>query len=496
MATVQQALQESVLASDRLALISSRDTAQARGSLAEQGAALGADSLVTSSLSCSLNACDLVLQRLAGDTATVTQQRTVSLLVSAPLESHDTIQRQWHHLFPGSAPLSGAADLISEEDYALYLQLRQAEEENSQSFREILPQLEALLQRADRFLPIYHFYAHVALGDFELMGDIQVLERLDAVLGQAEVWAPNSPYLERSRFRLAIELQDMQRATAILTRLEAAGADELLLTSLRGELHYEMREHDKAAPYYARAVALRPSAQAMYAQARNLLFLGEMDKAMEVADALLARYPYYVPALGAKGVIFLERGELQDAITVYEQSLAIQADDPLARANVALAYMLTGDYGKCREHLLAAYEQDSRDPVLVLNLADAESLLGNAERASELYQGLVERGEREHMAVAPWVMSQAYAQLGRFELALGTLNEIETLQQEDPASAFSAALVYTLAGQDIAALVQVDRALSAGMGPIWFTLPWFDALCDNPRFGELLQQANGTPHCG
>lgn len=495
LATVQQALQESVIASTGLALISASDTARAQGSPGEQATALGANSLVTSVLRCSLTACDLVLQTLAGADGSVARQRSLSILSDAPLESNDSIQRQWHHLFPDTAPLAGAATLISEQDYALYLELRQAEQQNTQSFRQLLPQLEALLQRADRFLPLYHFYTHVSLGDFQLMGDAQVLERLDALLKQAETWAGTSLYLQRSRFRLAIELGEVEQAEAILARLEAAGTDELLISSLRAELHYQQREFAKAAPHYEKAVALRPSAAGMYALVRNYFFMGEAEKSLQAADALLERYPYYLPAMGVKGIILLEQGQLQQSIDVYEASLELQPDDPLARANLALAYMLNGDYEQSREQLLVAYHDDSRDPVVILNLADAEALLGNDERAAQLYQELVDRGEQQHMAVALWVTSQAYAQLGNFEQALGILKEIETLQQESPESAFSAALVYTLAGQDLTALVEVERALSSGMGPIWFQLPWFDALCSNTRFELLLLDAGGNARC-
>ena len=91
--------------------------------------------------------------------------------------------------------------------------------------------------------------------------------------------------------------------------------------------------------------------------------------------------------------------------------------------------------------------------------------------------------------------AQAYAQLGRYDEALTVVHNYETEWKNRGLYAFSNALVYTLAGQDIAAVVEVDQALGIGLAPGLFSLPWFDTLCTNTRFVALLAAAGDNTRC-
>lgn len=121
--------------------------------------------------------------------------------------------------------------------------------------------------------------------------------------------------------------------------------------------------------------------------------------------------------------------------------------------------------------------------------------MGSEETADRIYRELIALGSVPG-DVDLWIISQAYAQLGLFEQAIATLKRIESEGVERSDAAFNAALVYTLAGQDIAALVEIDNALNANFGAIWFALPWFDRLCKKPNFSGLLSQAGFPDRCG
>ena len=60
---------------------------------------------------------------------------------------------------------------------------------------------------------------------------------------------------------------------------------------------------------------------------------------------------------------------------------------------------------------------------------------------------------------------------------------------ENPQTAFEAAVVYSLVGEERSALVNSRRALRLGVEPFWFEFPWFDDLRSNPEFQTLLQNA-------
>ena len=133
--------------------------------------------------------------------------------------------------------------------------------------------------------------------------------------------------------------------------------------------------------------------------------------------------------------------------------------------------------------------------MLVLNLADAQALLGDTAASQALYASLVERFEAGDLQVIPEVAAQAYAQAGDFESALGVVRNQQQEWTDRAMGAFAAALVYTLSGQNIAALVEVNEALQGGLNPMSFNLEWFSALCAEPRFTELMSAAGNPGRC-
>lgn len=491
---VQQALQQNVIESAGLTLVSFPEGTAGEANPSELLALLGADSLVKTTLSCDNLTCDLSIERLEAPDGSVMRQRTLALLVESPLLAHDTLQRQWPHLFTSEESVLEASGTIDEEHYQRYLELSLASEQKSRPEAEILEELESLLPQAERFLPLYLLYTTVVMNVYDDMGDTSYLDRLERVLGRAGNRADHSLFMLQSRFRLELRRDDLEQARAIVERVSNEFGDEVMTAYLTGELLFHQQRFEQAEPHYARAATLQPSEKHLYARARNLYFGADLPGAGAAVDQLLQRHPYRTEALGLKGIILLEQGRLDDAIATLEKSLAIQPD-PLQRTNLSTAYMFRRDYESARNVLEVAYQKGSRDSVLVLNLADCESVLGNTERASSLYRSLVERHESDDPTVLPETAAQAYAQLGRFEEALTLLKYMKSRWENTPASAFSAALVYTLAEQNIAALVEVDGALEQGVKPFWFDLQWFDALCKDRRFRERMTAAGNTSRC-
>lgn len=494
-ATIQQAMQQSVIDSKGLALISSGDTLLVSGTHAQKARALGADSLLASSLHCEDTSCQLTIERLEGEEATVTAQRSFGILTDSPLESHEAVQRQWHQLFPTEPTTGRAASAISAGDYRKYLHLHEAFVRSSIPAQAVLTGVEDVLGRADRFLPLYRLYTDVSLHLYEDMGDTAYLDRLEDILTRAQNWAGGSFFLQRSWFLLAIHRSEFNVAANIIEQLRASREDDFLIEGLSGQLYYEMGDYSKAEAHYARAVILRPGITSYYARARNLFYLGQNDQSMASLTSLLELYPYHTGALGLQGLILLEAGELAPAVKAFTESLAIQPQNSLQRSNLGLAYMLQGEYGLARDQFELSYERGSRDPILVLNLADAESMSGNAKRAADLYQSLIDRFEVEQYQMDMIAVSQAFAQLGRYEEALAALKYIENNGDDGAEISFNAALVYTLAGQNISALVEIRQSLAGGMSGIWFTLAWFDRLCPEPRFSALLEEAGVAGRC-
>lgn len=492
--TVQQALQQSVMTTPNLALVSVGEVASIEGSFAEVARAVGADELISSSLDCGKSSCKLTIERLAGGNLTVFKQRATSILVDSTLESYSIVQRQWRQLYPNSTASLDASGLITEDEFREYLQLYQASYVGGGVQRETLARLEGLLNKANRFLPLYDLYAHSALDMFDESGDVAYLDKLEAILTHAETWAGSSVLLRQSWFKLAIALRDYETAALEVKAMEELGGDEVLINKLNGDLHSYMTEYERADKYYLRAVAHRPSRKLFYSIGINYYEWGKSKKAIAALKKSLELYPNDIRTLGAMGMMLMEEGYLDDAIIRLKQALAIQPH-AIHYNDLGLGYMLKGEYTDAKKQFTKAYNQGSRKPELVLNLADAESLLGNKEKAEQLYSQLVAQESASEDPIVLMFVSQSLAQLGLFEQAIAVLRRIEHNGVERPQMAFSAALVYTLAGQNIAAVVEVEQALNSHFGAVWFRLPWFDLLCVEPQFSDLLAQAGVVDRC-
>ncbi|WP_240725090.1 protein kinase domain-containing protein [Mangrovimicrobium sediminis] len=491
---VAQSLQEAVLGSQRLSLVGMTEVDTVQGSAAEKLVALGADILIASQVKCSGTVCDLDLQRLEKPSGQVTSYRKVSVIADSPLGTHEAVSRQWTYLFPGQTTANNGAGALDEADYLKYTELNLAAQQFSRSSRSILAAVESLLRARRDFAPLYYLYAQVALDTYEEMGDPMYLDRLERTLELADPALARSLFLRRSRFRLDLYRGDYQAAREVIRELEQEGADDALVAYLTGEWHGAQDQFRAAGESFARAAALQPSMQYLYAQARNQYWNGQPDAALATLDGLLKRYEYNTHALGLRAVILLEQGKLAAAEQALRLSLDIQPN-PLVRANLGMVYLLMRNYPAAREQFLEAYDADSRDSVVLLNLADTEQLLGNVERGRELYRQLVARYSEGDPSVITTVAAQAYAQLGQFEEAMATLKKISLAREQASSPAVSAALVYTLAGQHLVALVEVDRALEAGVSGVMFDLPFFDPLCTEVRFRELMSEHDRDGRC-
>ena len=75
------------------------------------------------------------------------------------------------------------------------------------------------------------------------------------------------------------------------------------------------------------------------------------------------------------------------------------------------------------------------------------------------------------------------------------LSKIKKQTSKVPLNDFSDALVYTLAGQTIPAQVEVDSAVKAVLAAPFFDLPWFDALCVEVRFVQIMSEGGNSARC-
>ncbi len=493
--TVEQALRQSVIASPTLRLVSARETSGLRGSATDIAGAVGADEAVTTSLSCLEWSCDLTLQRV-DQTGAVLASRSTSLLPDAMADAWNIVVHQWPFLYPDSGQAGELGEFIDEADFSEYLELTLAADAGSGQASELatFKRAEALLARADRFLPLYRLYIDSALDLHDETSDPAYLRRAERVLDGARTWAGDSPLLHQALFDLSMERGDHAAAEETLSELRRLSPDRAMIHRLAARLHSEQARYAQADRHYQQALALRPGRNLRYDAAWNFYEWGRPEEAGALLKASLAAYPQDPRPHDMLGMIKLHAGDLEDAAGHFHESLLIE-QTVTTRSNLGLTLLLQGDYARAREEFIRLYEDGNRTAIMLINLADTEALMGNQEAADRLYGEVIAGQTRMAKPNDPRALSQAYAQLGQYERAIAALKQGENSRRRNSEDSFNAALVYTLAGQHIAAIVEVEEALASGFSGIWFTLPFFDPLCADPAFETLLGEADIDPHC-
>lgn len=491
--SVQQGLYQAVMGAPGYSLVSPAETGQQDGTAAEIGSALRADELLVPQLKCVHRHCELSTERLVGPDFRMREQRSTALLPELTLEAHQIATRQWKHLYRKSDSTDRNSQSISEDDYRRFLVLYEGVHRGGMPLDGVLAGLDQMFASDVRFLPATELYVFVALDQFYLTRERTYLERARGVLRETARWSDDSTALRRSWFSVALESGDFVTARQEIARLEESGADEAMILSMKGSLHAYQGDYTSAGDYFSAALKLRPTRNTYASAAHAFYYAGEADKALSVANTALVEYRDESKLTSLKGLILLERGDLDAAIVAFRQAVE-RRPNAADFSNLGLAYLLQGKYGQAHDEFIRAMEvgSDGRTMTLTLNLADSLALQGRMDDAKALYQSLASEHEQSPSSVRISDVAQALAHLGQYQSAIQLL---DTVQEKTAETHFAGALVYALAGQSLAAIAKVHQALEDNMGYMWFRFPWFDSLCEEPDFARMMETAGDADRC-
>ena len=167
-----------------------------------------------------------------------------------------------------------------------------------------------------------------------------------------------------------------------------------------GREHYHANEYEKAEPYLAQAVAIRPSFPDVY----NMLGViyhaqGRFQDAEDAFEAALRINPRYTEAALNLSVTYNDRGKYEQAREVYSRVVANSVDqpqhlDPFARGKLANMH---ADLGAAYAGL-GMHDEAVREYCKALDLApdfvDLRVRLGNVYRDMGMYNAAI--AEFEH----------------------------------------------------------------------------------------------------
>ena len=199
----------------------------------------------------------------------------------------------------------------------------------------------------------------------------------------------------------------------------------------------EEQDLTKAEHYFVKALENDPS-DLLYELATYLEGIGFYPQAKEIYLKIVEDFPEVHLNLAA---IASEDGQIEEAFAYLEE---IQPDSDWYVSALALKadlYQMEGLTDVAREKLLEALTY-SKDPLLILGLAELDSELENYQEAIQGYAQLDNRSIYEQTGISTYQrIGFAYAQLGKFETATEFLEKALELEYDD-LTAFELASLY------------------------------------------------------
>ncbi|MCH9646702.1 MAG: protein kinase [Deltaproteobacteria bacterium] len=486
--SIHAALQQGLSQLQGLAAVTTAGLESVPASSLATARALGAVEALTARLSCLTSRCQVTLSRLAvadgqvlGLAAFDVPKNNLAFLRTAVLS-------RLRQAYPGFRTRSGAISNISSDGYRRFLELSDAYQTHGPLRGEALIEaLERLRRQEPQFLEVHLLEANVARESFYSSRDKKWLDHSLDLLDRAGELAPRDPRVPANLFDIAAESEQWDLAGEALADLQALepGGSEALQREARLLVH--RGQGARALELMRGAADLQPAQYRLFNLALMEYQEGQVSAARRTLERLLERSPSYHKARSLLAQLELLSGSPARAVELFE-GLVDPETAGSEDSNLGTAYLLTGRFEAAAWSFQRAYDQQPGNAIVALNLADARSLEGDQESAQALYLLVLELLEQD-TELARWqrltVGGQALAHLGRQREAAAAVQEAGRIAPDNPQVALESALVYTLTGDLNISLVQVEKALTMGLGPHWFRLPWFAPLEALPSFREL-----------
>ena len=457
--------------------------------------ALSVKEVISPRLDCRPAACSLVLQRIQAADGQVLGVEEMQLpegnlfLVSTAVRAR--VQRLYDEfeLRPGAVEPA-----IENEAYSRLLELRRAFKQGSRPLVQIAEELVELAQQTPSYPEVHLLTADVAHSIYFHSRQAEDLSRAFAALKTARNLLPWDPEPLYRQVSLSLDVGRLPEARAALDDLEALQMGDIRVGMRRALLWEKEGRAEEALQLLRRQLEIFPAWQGLLDLAEMEYRQGQTKAARATLERLLERTPD-----SGRARSFLAQLELLGGDPLRAESLYRQMSNPSSSvapaANLGLALMLQGRFDEAAEQFRQTVQAAPENPALILNLADAELLMGRDREALELYDRVIELTDDAEQSTdnSRWqlltVRAQAFAHSDRPRRAAETIHQALLDAPSHPQVAYEASLVFALIGESSSALAHAKRARRV-FGPAWFRLTWFENLLGEPEFEALLRQGS------
>jgi adenylate cyclase len=244
-------------------------------------------------------------------------------------------------------------------------------------------------------------------------------------------------------------------------------------------------------PNYARAYAAMADCDSMlYAYHGASVSL---ESVLEICGKALALDPNLAEAHASRGFVLASSGQHDEAVTEFEQEIALDPSSYEGHYLYARASFTRGDFEKAAEHYARATEtqsDDYRSPLLVLNALHSLGRLDEEAKYATLGPERAERALRRHPEISDPAQlgACALALLGQRERAKEWLDRVLAIDPDDHNALYNVACAYSLLGEGTLAIDILERILPTFSSDFrkWFKHDSdFDPIRSHPRYQNL-----------
>lgn len=503
---VEDALRQAVINTKNMYLISQREvnaiTKEYPDDLNKLRQAVGASDIISTTLECDNSRCKVSFSRLV-----VNEKNRDNLSVKseknwlAPIDKFNVIfstsQTQFASLFPEQTEVNQSGLVqrsINEDDYRDYIALYSQIKGHGKYSEKSLTQLEELLAHSPYLYAGYGLYRDAALDLYLDSKDKKYFQQLDVLLQNSPPEYRYSVFAAIDRFWLASDRGNMAEARIQVGEAQKRGADDLTILGFEAFMFFNDGNYKDAADSYANAFKLRPSSSLLYNVAFSYWRMGDLTKAESSLNKMLKIVPNDYKAIRLQANIWLLQGRLELAITAYEK-IVKNLNNGRDLTNLSLAYALNKQYDKSLKYAKIAVFLSPKNRIRRLNLADIELILRRVKSANLNYQKIID-APIDKNKYRYWLdIAQARLQLNQQNLAIEALNKAKNLSPNNGEVAYTSALVYSVLDEQVSAIFEVNKALVNKVGAVWFNLPWFDNLCMENEFKQLMKKYDNASRC-
>jgi len=452
------------------------------------------DELLTTSIHCENSICEAEIRRIDPN-LTIKSFERWPVHYKSHRDLLSTVQLQMKRIFATSSDLNNRLNTLSDSELISFLNIYYQVRFGSKSSVQLEKELFEFIQQHNNIDILYSLYREVALNLYHETRQEKELARLEKLLINAPNRYKDTLNYQVNLFWLALNQADNHKARSSISKIQTLSSDPAIAYELNAQYFYHNSQFENASDYFKKAIQLRPSIDLQFNLSLTLWWQGNTDEAIRTLEQIINTLPNDYRANRLLASFHLFTGQFESAIEGFKKALAqhFQGTD---QNNLAIAYLLLGEYEHAYGKLKSLVEHQPSNPTWRLNWADTLWVQNKRTQAAEEYKTVIELNKDKLETVSALLQNaQAYVRLEQNRPALEALQVAKQKAPENLDVYFTAAAVHTSLKDTQSALYFVELAIEQGMGVRWFDLPRFDPLCSEPEFQELMSLNNNAMRC-